>query len=398
MAVVNLNKRCVEAAERETAPRHIHDKRTPGLILAVNKGRNSWRVKADLWRGRKKIKTVRHTLGTTDELDLDGARERAQEVLREIRRGVDPNASIGHNTPGVAAMTVGELWDKYEAWLRDQDRAERTISGFRRHLDKFLDDWRDTPVGDLRKSTCRERHERITKRNGKYPANHVLRSLRAAYNFALKLDDDDELRANPVGGVHFHPERRREAVILPEDLADWWRRTGALPSPLRTAMQRLGLLSGLRPGTLVNIERSWIDLPGQAIVIPRGSMKSRREFCLPLSGPMVGLVEDALRIGDTLYRESPWLFPTRTSDGREVVPTRVWRERSMPSETGHILRHTYRTMAERLGVPQSRARALLDHKQPGIEAHYVHSSALRDELLADQERMSAHILETAGAT
>ena len=222
-----------------------------------------------------------------------------------------------------------------------------------------------------------------------------MRSLRAAYNFALKLDDDDELRANPVGGVHFHPERRREAVILPEDLPDWWRRTGELPSPLRRCMHRLGLLSGLRPGNLVSIERAWIDLPGRAITLPR--MKSGRQFRLPLSEPMVALVEEAQVAADVLYPGAPWLFPTRANDGRRVVATRVWRERSMPSETGHILRHTYRTMAERLGIPQSRARALLDHKQPGIEAHYLHSSALRDELLADQERLSAHLLETAGA-
>jgi integrase len=396
MAVVNLNKRRVEAAEKETTPHHIHDAKTPGLILAVNKGRNSWRVKADLWRGRRKIKTVRHTLGTTDQFDLDGARARAQEVLREIRRGVDPNAG---STParGVAEMTIGELWQAYSAWMRDQGRAETTITGFRRHLDKYLTDWRGTPLGELRKSTARQHHERITRRHGPYSANQAMRSLRAAWNWAVKLDDDDALPPNPVGGVHFHPERRREAVILPEDLPDWWQRTGALPSPLRTAMHRLGLLSGLRPGTLVTIERSWVDIPERSIVIPRGSMKSRREFNLPLSEPMVQLVEDALRVGDTLYRASPWLFPTRTNDGRQVVATRVWKERTMRGETGHILRHTYRTMAERLGIPQSRARALLDHKQPGIEAHDVHSSALRDELLADQERMSAHILETAGA-
>ena len=33
-----------------------------------------------------------------------------------------------------------------------------------------------------------------------------------------------------------------------------------------------------------------------------------------------------------------------------------------------------------------------------MDDHYLHSSALREELLADQERMSAHILETAAGT
>ncbi len=69
----------------------------------------------------------------------------------------------------------------------------------------------------------------------------------------------------------------------------------------------------------------------------------------------------------------------------------------MPGETGHILRKTYRTMAEVLRVPQSRARALLDHSQPGIEAHYVDTLGLWDDLLADQGRISRYLLETAKA-
>lgn len=396
MTVKNLTQKSVNAERWTGQTRFVRDKQVKGLILAINKTSKTWKVQRDLWRG-KTVKTVRHTLGSTEELALKEARERAQEVIAQIKKGIDPNEPepAADLRPGVGTMTLGELWDAYEAWMREQDRAESTIDGFRRHLDKYLDDWRDDPIVDLRKSTCRERHERLTGDHGKYPANQVMRSLRAAYNFAIKLDDDDELRANPVGGVHFHPERRREAIILPEDLPDWWRRTEDLPNPLRRAMHRLGLFSGLRPGTLVSLERRWIDLDARAIKIPR--MKSGRSFDLPLSGPMVTLVEDALRVGDALYRDPLWLFPTRANDGREVIATQVWKEKTMRGETGHILRHTYRTMADRLGIPQSRARALLDHKQPGIEAHYLHSSALRDDLLADQERMSTHILETAKA-
>lgn len=396
MATKNLTQKMIDSAKWDGSTKFMRDGRVTGLILAVNKSSKTYKVQRDMWRDGR-VKTIRHTLGRTDTMTLDDARAGAQEVIAQIRRGINPNASNTDNERGIAEMTVGQLWDRYEAWLQGQERAERTILGFRYHLDKYLCDWRDTPIGELRKSTCREQHEKITKKHGRYPANHVMRSMRAAYNFALKLDDDDGLRANPVGGVHFHPERRREAVILPEDLPDWWQRTGTIPSPLRTTMHRFGLLSGLRPGTLVSIEREWINLPDRVISVPRVKMKSRREFKMPLSGPMAELVENALQLGDTLYREPPWLFPSRSLDQRQVIATQVWRERSMPGETGHILRHTYRTMAERLGIPQSRARTLLDHKQPGIEAHYIHSDALRDELLADQERMSAHILQTAQA-
>ena len=45
----------------------------------------SYNVQRDLWTGdrgrRRKAKTVRHTLGTTQELTLDDARTRAMELF-----------------------------------------------------------------------------------------------------------------------------------------------------------------------------------------------------------------------------------------------------------------------------------------------------------------------------
>ena len=80
-------------------------------------------------------------------------------------------------------------------------------------------------------------------------------------------------------------------------------------------------------------------------------MKSGREFEQPLSEHMTGVVQRALDLGEVLYPKAPWLFPTRsTQDGRSVIATQVWRENTLPSETGHILRHTYRTIAQRVGI------------------------------------------------
>jgi integrase len=121
-------------------------------------------------------------------------------------------------------------------------------------------------------------------------------------------------------------------------------------------------------------------------------MKSRRPFSLPLSEHMVGLIQEALKSGDLLYPGSPWLFPTRNKEG-QVKATSTWRERTLPNETGHILRHTYRTIAQRVGIDKFDARLLLDHKVQGIDGVYIHERALFDKLLASQERMSAAILE-----
>ena len=109
------------------------------------------------------------------------------------------------------------------------------------------------------------------------------------------------------------------------------------------------------------------------ISIPK--MKSGRSFDLPLSAHMVGIVERVLAIGDVLYPKTDWLFPTiaRKDEPRrgvkkgDVIATQVWREKSLPSETGHLLRHTFRTIAQREQIDKIEARLLLDHTVPGID-------------------------------
>ena len=49
--------------------------------------------------------------------------------------------------------------------------------------------------------------------------------------------------------------------------------------------------------------------------------------------------------------EKSWSSRTSTRNKQGAVRATVtWRERTLPSETGHILRHTYRTLAQRMGM------------------------------------------------
>ena len=94
-----------------------------------------------------------------------------------------------------------------------------------------------------------------------------------------------------------------------------------------------------------------------------------------------------------LFPKAQWLFPSRSTKTNEVIATQVWREKSLPSETGHILRHTYRTVAQRVGIDLVNARLLLDHTVQGIDGVYIHKSALFDTLLKEQEKMTAAIFK-----
>jgi integrase len=261
--------------------------------------------------------------------------------------------------------------------------------------DRYLADWKKLPLTSLTRSMVRAKHVAISENHGKVTANHVMRDFRAAYNLALRIiDNPDLLPDNPVKAVTFNKERRKNAVIHPDDLPDWWAKIQGLTNPLRRTMHEFGLYSGLRPGTLVALRREWIDLERRAISIPK--MKSGRHFDLPLSTHMVAVIQRALTLGDMLFPGSPWLFPTRANkpDAKrgiregQIIHTQVWREKNLPSETGHLLRHTYRTVAQRIALDKIEARLLLDHTVPGIDGVYIHETALFDRLLDAQERMS----------
>jgi integrase len=370
----------------------VRDAKVTGLLVAVNKASKSYKVQRDLWRGqrgrRTLVKTVRHTLGTTDELTLEQARLKAEDVIRQIKLGIDPNEPLAAQK--AEGWTVEILFEEYAADMRTRECSERTIADTLDRRDRYLGDWRALPLTKLTRTMVRAKHQELTETRGKTTANHVMRDLRAAYNLALRIvDDPDLIPDNPVKAVTFNKVRASNRVLMPDELADWWERIQTLPNPLRRTMHELGIYSGLRPGTLVSLQRAWLRLDDRAISIPK--MKRGHPFDLPLSAHMVDVVRRALELSQMLYPGAPWLFPTRSAADRAVICTQVWREKALPSETGHILRHTYRTLAQRIGLDKIEARLLLDHTVPGIDGVYIHEKALFDRLLVAQEKMSAAI-------
>lgn len=387
------------AIDRLVHPATFRDTVVRGLFVQTHSSGASFKIQADLWQGprgsRRLIRTIRHTLGAVAELTVEEARGRATELLLSIKRGVDPFAQ--QKAQMQASWTVRDAVERYIADMQTRECAELTMEYTRARLTNHLSTWMDLPLADVKPSMCQAEHARITKESGKVAANKTLRDFRAVFNFARrKIDDPDTLRANPVESVTFHRERARQAVLHADDLPCWVSKARGLPNPLRALMHQLGLFSGLRPGNLVALRREWVDLKRQSITIPAEHMKARREFVLPLSRHMVDLVEQALSIGDLLFRGTPWLFPTYASNGRDVVHTRVWRERSLPNETGHILRHTWRTLAVSAGIVGTDAELLLAHAIPGVQGVYLHPEALFKHLLAQQERVTAHILSLLG--
>lgn len=370
----------------------IRDLVVPGLMVVVGKRSRTFTLQHDLYsagpRGkREKLKTLRKAIDSVENITVDEAREKAREMKKVMRQGIDPTA-VPKGSPA-EGWSVAEMFAHYADDMRKRGKSERTIADMMYRLDLYLKDWKPLPIVDIKPSMARAKHTALTQR-GLRVANQALKDFRAAYNFAVRVcDEPDKMRPNAAKAVTFNKEGKSDKVLEPADLPEWWRQVHALPSKVRTEMFVLGLLSGLRPGKLAEIERAWIDLDHRAIRFP--TMKSGRKFDLPLSQPMVESVQRALAMGEMLFPTSPWLFSTRSKKG-DVIPVANKKERKMAGKLGHILRHTYRTTAQRIGLDPYTARMLLDHTVPGIEGVYIHNRALFDKLLIAQEEMSAALL------
>jgi integrase len=360
----NLTEAFCRGLRYVDGPYQVRDTRVKGLMVAVNQGSKVWKLQRDLYRDvpgqrqRERVKTVKVTLGAVGDMALDEAGERAQDLIKAIKRGVDPN-DRGATAVDSSAWTLGRAYEEYDADLVRRGRSERTRVDMKDRLRRYLALWRDKPLAHIKQSMARAEHVRITGEHGPIAANNVMRDLRRVYNYAIsQLDDGGPgLPPNPVGRrFPFNPDTAREGIILPEDMPAWYGRVQALPNRLRANMHLFGLLSGLRPSNLMSIRREWVDLDRHVVAFPGTTMKGRRPFDLPLSTKMEELVQESIVLGDKLFSGTEWLWPAASESGA-TTNIREERERGGGErkerllETGHVLRHTWRTQA------QSRAQA-----------------------------------------
>lgn len=371
----------------------VRDTVLPGFFAEVNKTNTALKIQVDLWvgdPGRKKlVRTIRHTIGHLGSISVAEARLIASELISKIKLGIDPFDAKPIPT---YQWTHRELIERYIDECIDRERREATIEGYRLSHRIYLSVWDEWPANSIKKSDARTLFKKLSKENGKIAANKAMRLMSAAHNWAKTIDDDNtHFRINPIDGITLHAERGQNRSILPEELPSWKRSVELLRNPLRRELHYLNLYSALRARSILHTQRDWIDLPNRAIHFPGWAMKSGRDFDLPLSEQMERHVRNALDLSRTLYPEAKWLFPSWSRKGKKVIRTQVIRERTMPSLTGHILRKTHRTFAQRARINKVNARLLLDHVVEGIDGVYVDDRALFDPLLEDQQAISNEI-------
>src|SRR5437899_3815924 len=155
-----------------------------GVLVSGKTGGKTFVLQRDLPGGR----TRRVTVAAVNVLKLDKARERAEAVLADFYRGIDPK--LGRRGAVTLKQTLADYLDARKS-LRDTTRGE-----YRRAIEKHLAAWRDRPLREITPEMIETRHRTIAAESGAATANGVMRTFRLLWNFAAERVPD--LGANPA--------------------------------------------------------------------------------------------------------------------------------------------------------------------------------------------------------
>lgn len=374
---LKLTHAVVNKATRGKWPQRLYfDTTVKGFGLLVGAKTKTFIVQHSV-KGR----LVRCTIGRLGIFTLDEARHEAKQKLAMMALGRDPVAEA--RAARAQGITFGEAAREYVEDNRTK-LSPKTIEGYEqtwrlylRHLDKRpLIEIEAREIYELHKSIMLKVEKRKGEGRGGYSANGAIRFFRAVHNDAA--GKYPKLPANPVRGMRkkWAKEHRRKSALPPEQLARWYRAVMHIENPIRRDYLRLVLFTGLRRNSATAIRWADIDLFTRTLRLPNPKGGKERAFTLPLSDYLVELLRARRTENETIYPESPWVFPAASASGHISEP-----KEQLTDDNGeplvlidaegnplkwhiHALRNTFTTVAEHVAnVPRTTVKTLLNHSQ-----------------------------------
>lgn len=170
-----------------------YSKKVDGLLIQVTPtGSKSFQV-------RKKLngKSIRVTLGSYPAMTIEQAEKHAYKKLAEFSDNIDPNQKKKANR--VKGITLKECFNDY---INTKTKLKPgTIHDYNRVMNEGFKDWHNKPLRNITRDMVAAKHRKLGN-SSEARANNAMRVLRALFNFAAEVYEDEEGRTlfpdNPV--------------------------------------------------------------------------------------------------------------------------------------------------------------------------------------------------------
>lgn len=406
----------VRSLHNTTGKREEHrDGAEKGLYLVIQPSG----AKSFVWRSKSNGRKMRVGIGSYPAVTLAEARSKARELARDKSRGVDPVAERKAARQAARleyqrereqlSKLPEERGDSFHAlaneWVRrvHVEPKRRQANEARRYVQKYLQSLHGKAASTVVRQDIVELVANIERINGATTAHHALKTVKAIYNWAIERGWSGGgvvIERNPADRLR-SPKSPRQSVrtrrLSDSEIAAFWAACDAEKGSYGRACQLL-LLTGQRLMEVFGARWSEIDLEANVWVIPAKRMKMAREHVVPLTLPMVALLESLPRIKGCDY-----LFPNRRSQDRSMGSdsrAKVRIDNRMREALGdlqpwvlHDFRRTCATELQKRGFQGEVIEAVQSRSAvTGTAAHY-NLYQFADEKRQALEIWSGHVLQ-----
>ncbi len=323
-------------------------------------------------------KQIWATLGTTAELTIEQARDRAREAMRRIKQG-KPAFEPPKPKPESVESVASNWLQRHVA--KSQLRTEKEM---RRIIEKYiLPFWRDKNFVEIKRSDVAMLLDEIEDENGPRMADATLTVLRSIASWMQQRSDD---YLSPFAKIKPRQQNGARARVLDDDeLRRVWHAAGA---GAFGGFIKLLLLTGQRRAKVHAMR--WNDVDANGVwTIPTEAREKGNAGALQLP-------QAALAVLATIPRFVGNDFVFGGRDDRPITTTHSSKTKfeaacGVSDWTLHDLRRTARSLMSRAGVLSEHAERVLGHGIGGVEGVYDRHPYFAEK--ADALRKLAALIE-----
>ena len=190
---------------------------SPGLILRVGKRRRTWH-----FRYHAGGSYHRKPLGYFPAMGLGEAREAARKLIDRADRGVPTDAPAPHPR-SADVLTLGGLFDRYEALRKREGKKIKTLDEAMRLLRRNLAPYLSLPADQFSKADLRAARDAMVEADAMIAGNRLLQRLGPVMKWAAQ---EDLIPANFVPDIRKAPEQKRTRKLTDAEIRAIWHACG----------------------------------------------------------------------------------------------------------------------------------------------------------------------------
>jgi integrase len=299
-----------------------------------------------------------HTVGSSDILKIEQAREQARLAIGRIRAGLPPV-----EPPPVrpdAYKVVAENWIKRHV----VEKGLRSQADIRRILQKYiLPHWASRPFTDIKRSDIAALLDYIVDAHGRRMADVCLAVIRSISNWYASRNDG---YISPIArGMKRHKTDPRDRTLDDTELQAVWKAAEA--DGTFGALVRLLLLTGQRREKVVTMK--WAGVVDGVWTIATAEREKGNATVLRLPERALAIIRAQPKLSSNTH-----IFASLRGEGPingiSKAKARFDKSCGVKDWTLHDLRRTSRSLLSRAGVRPDIAERVLGHAIGGIKGVY----------------------------